>query len=420
MWIHIPSTFCPSAPALARSTSGLKSLGQAFAQSVTWRGKPSLARLWSARLKTVSWLTHLSGQILPPSKAALGAERWIASLVESHASLIRSRESVPDPMTNGTAGPMPGARLFNPAHGSCSLKTSEASFRPAAKIKSAAAKGSNVTWSGWVSMWRGDYSARQKSAARMNASACSSWPSPAARDWKDTDGMAATGINPDGSERQRADQLARSVFLWATPKTMTGGANSKREERGSGGQNLQEQVMKGRWSTPRVSTGDYTRDHGVTGQERLSLQGEAKTWPTPTAEPYGRNQSPSENAAIRPSLAMMAPRWSTPTTADVEGGRKARSKGRSEELLLNGQAEECSRQALQKLTDGDPSLNATRSLNPAFVEWLMGWPPGWASLALTDCVCLEMELCHWRVLMRGELYRLGLPPAASPVQPSFI
>ena len=38
------------------------------------------------------------------------------------------------------------------------------------------------------------------------------WPTASARDWKDTPGMARTGTNPDGSKRQRADQLARAVY----------------------------------------------------------------------------------------------------------------------------------------------------------------------------------------------------------------
>jgi hypothetical protein len=47
------------------------------------------------------------------------------------------------------------------------------------------------------------------------------WVSPSARDWKDTLGMATTGVNPDGSMRGRLDQLGRQVKLcgWATPHT---------------------------------------------------------------------------------------------------------------------------------------------------------------------------------------------------------
>jgi hypothetical protein len=38
------------------------------------------------------------------------------------------------------------------------------------------------------------------------------WPTPSQRDHKDTPGMSKTGTNPDGSERNRMDQLGRVVF----------------------------------------------------------------------------------------------------------------------------------------------------------------------------------------------------------------
>jgi hypothetical protein len=44
------------------------------------------------------------------------------------------------------------------------------------------------------------------------------WSTPSSRDWKDTPGMATTGINPDGSERTRLDQLPRQAAL-AVPGT---------------------------------------------------------------------------------------------------------------------------------------------------------------------------------------------------------
>jgi len=37
------------------------------------------------------------------------------------------------------------------------------------------------------------------------------WTTPSARDWKDTPGMATTATNPDGSTRDRMDQLPRQI-----------------------------------------------------------------------------------------------------------------------------------------------------------------------------------------------------------------
>ena len=65
---------------------------------------------------------------------------------------------------------------------------------------------------------------------------------------------------------------------------------------------------------------------------------------------------------------------------------------------------------------GKPPSSERRSLNPLFVEWLMGWPPGWTSIVSTDCACSETELSLYRQRMRSELSALALPPAAPPAQ----
>lgn len=55
------------------------------------------------------------------------------------------------------------------------------------------------------------------SARGTNESAFTSWHTPTARDWKDSPGMALTATNPDGSTRNRIDQLPRQVRLVLTP-----------------------------------------------------------------------------------------------------------------------------------------------------------------------------------------------------------
>lgn len=48
------------------------------------------------------------------------------------------------------------------------------------------------------------------------ASVVAGWATPGARDHKDTPGMSETGVNPDGSIRNRLDQLGRQVGLTST------------------------------------------------------------------------------------------------------------------------------------------------------------------------------------------------------------
>jgi hypothetical protein len=50
----------------------------------------------------------------------------------------------------------------------------------------------------------------------------STWARPSGRDWKDTPGMATTGVNPDGSERTRTDQLPRQTHLAGWPSPLAG------------------------------------------------------------------------------------------------------------------------------------------------------------------------------------------------------
>lgn len=62
-------------------------------------------------------------------------------------------------------------------------------------------------------------------------------------------------------------------------------------------------------------------------------------------------------------------------------------------------------------TGGEQSRPARRTLNPSFVEWLMGWPPGW-----TDSACSATELSRFKQRMRSALSQLGLPREAPPAQ----
>jgi hypothetical protein len=132
------------------------------------------------------------------------------------------------------------------------------------------------------------------------------------------------------------------------------------------------------WSTPRTTTGKYTRDQGKKGSERLSLEGEAALWATPTSHER--------------SL----------TARQVDHG-----------IQLANQAESfpLSRQYQTISTSGEKSSADTRNLNPLFVEWLMGLPIGW-----TACEVSETELSHWKQRMRSLLSAMRSNAASEPVQ----
>lgn len=68
----------------------------------------------------------------------------------------------------------------------------------------------------------------ERNTSLMQQARLLGWSTPSSRDWKDTMGMATTGINPDGSERNRTDQLPRQ-----THGVITESSTSPTEKRGA-------------------------------------------------------------------------------------------------------------------------------------------------------------------------------------------
>jgi hypothetical protein len=133
-------------------------------------------------------------------------------------------------------------------------------------------------------------------------------------------------------------------------------------------------------------------------------------WPTPNATDgdkapkfFGRGQN-------NPSLPYLAKMWELPET--LSPSEASSSEERSESPTS-------SRQDLVTLLAGNPSLVAGRSLNPHFVEYLMGWAPGWTLTASNASACSVMELSRWKRHMRSELLAIGLPIEAAPAQLSL-
>src|SRR5208282_1730244 len=93
----------------------------------------------------------------------------------------------------------------------------------------------DCTLSGWPTPCAADSDAgprvpdaKRGPAPGLNmATKLAGWSTPSARDWKDTEGMATTGTNPDGSERDRLDQLGRQVQLAGWPTPMAGNPGSE-------------------------------------------------------------------------------------------------------------------------------------------------------------------------------------------------
>lgn len=406
MWLYVPSTSSPSALEAPVSISASDWRFPALERSAWWRGKPSPSRTWWQRWNRVSYIRRLCGAMPEPSTAAHGVALWTASLAASRASHTALLDESREASTPATSGATPGASSSSLDLGSSSLRTLAGCSRRGL-TKSLEPSGYGETFASLVSRLRSDSSRRRKSARAMsaNASSSSAWPT------------------------MRAHSLRHQADRWSTPRSSDGEKGGPNQAFGTGGIPLPAQVSQ--WATPQGrEVGQWQYANVQQTKQTLTLTGQTM-------------------------------KWSTPSIADVDGGRMSRSGERSSELLMKGQAE-----ALFSRLDQTPStfggslpttlltfyrrMRATtdselrsemrallrmairqrgrgwtrkgptgyvrpsfkRSLNPCFVGWLMGWPP----IASTGFGFSGTEWSLWRQRMRCALSQLALPAEAPPAQ----
>lgn len=197
---------------------------------------------------------------------------------------------------------------------------------------------------------------------------CETWPR-----W----GIVLDGVAMELPMWERRTE-GNEYSLWATPNTMDmlpqrsedaliRQATTTRKGRTKPA-NLREQVDERTmrlWPTPTVN-GNYNRA-GASPTSGDGLDTAVKMWPTPRssdAEHGGPNQRDSKGKPALPSAA--ARMWPTPKTPT--GG------GQVERMTKGG--------GIRKLEDAISKTVGynTGQLNPAWVELLMNFPPGWTDL----------------------------------------
>ena len=146
---------------------------------------------------------------------------------------------------------------------------------------------------------------------------------------------------------------------WQSPKTPTGGANSKRSERGSGGADLQEAALMVPWRTPRVTTNSGIPSPCVTGKgSRLEDQ----------------------------AAELLASPWVTPSSRDHKDSPGMATEGTNPDGTTRNRDDQLPRQAaLTSGADTQSSHAETEkrgSLNPALPRWLMAFPVEWCQAAI--------------------------------------
>lgn len=188
------------------------------------------------------------------------------------------------------------------------------------------------------------------------------WPAPTTPSGgqKVPEGTSATGRRPDGSKATVTTAHVAAMAGWPTPKAISGGANSKREERGAGGPDLQEAVRLAGWPTSRATDADKnirTADGALNEMERK-----------------GSIQDLPGAAAISG--------WSTPSTRDwkdTPGMTYTRSDGKSRLDQLPRQAQLVDFGGMQNGSLTEAASGAR--LNPEHSRWLQGVP---VSVALCE------------------------------------
>eukprot|EP00752_Nemacystus_decipiens_P019152 g17208.t1 len=234
------------------------------------------------------------------------------------------------------------------------------------------------------------------------------WPTPAARDHKGTNSPEHL---KNGTGKLHLDQLPNFVERnWATP-TAHDGRRPGADPHSQQGRNLKREAEN--WATP--ATADMT---GTTGGGQVkSLRTDASQWATPKAMTGGANCNREARGAGGPDLQEQTQCWATPRVHEA-GAYQVDGRSGKQTPTLDGQSRSFRPDQTNK-TNGPSSQSERRTLNPLFVEWLMGWPQGWTTLGLTNCACSETAFFHWRRRMESALLALPISPPEPTKQQSL-
>lgn len=367
---------CPSAQEPEVSTSDSTSPSQNIELWVTSSGTPTLRlRSWRG-WKTRPWIALLSGITLQTSTADRGAAWWISSM----AAIRANRSALPDSSaaikTHAISGHTSRAssEKSNPA---------SVSSRMSAGIYDWDSNKSTMTFDQWVIALRRDCLRRKKLVRPTSANDSSSWPTARASSANGASQKEVLAGNPKM-------RLEVSAMLWPTATATDARVKYARSP--------DKMIRKDRRSvlrTPGLAETVLQPEDFPYSKEDLDLAKQGKPyrtarvhWPTPRAQEPG---STSSDHGL--SLNEASKMWATPTARDWKDGTLKETSVPTNGLL--------SRQAPRTDLGGSASSNTPRTLNPLFVEALMGWPIGW-----TDCASAVTVLSHWSRLMRSALLRL--------------
>jgi len=306
------------------SSEDLSLPGLKLEQSLMWRSKPSPLPTWLRRWKRTPWLQHLSGRILKPSQHTCFEIELTSLLAAIPVNHFQQQESAQEKMTLDTSGlgsdsTLTQCDLFD-AFSKTSRDTSALDYEKSSK-----------TWKALVTQRRGEYSARLKSARLTRESESTSLPTPSATQYGSNQGGAA---GRTGKVRHSLESMAKHN-LWPTP-TASDSQGGPRQSDGKRGRALKD-LPNPAWPTPTTQDNNQIKGKDKRG---TTLGGAVRNWPTPSARDH---------------------------KGGYIGGRIRNGKVSFDTLDV----------AVQHLSNKDKKSG---TLNPDWVEWLMGVPTGWTDL----------------------------------------
>ena len=446
MWIYlpknqyIPASHClpASEDSISDSMPDLSTLASTLSPSVMSKSEFKTVKFWQRELKKGASHPLLSGVISRHSAGIKSTGKLSGLSADFHAQIFRS----PVPARAWTIlDPVCGASMlasfanFNPAESSS--RTSGLSSTLFAMEEESLPTRRPVTYSEtWPisgSMRNGVCFQRKRLALRTPANDGSAllgggvWPSARAED------SESCGNHPGA-----VDSLTGATSNWATPKTITGGAESaeRKQELGrleSGGGDLQAQTAN--WNTP--STKDHVTDgpkvatrYGTPDMLRTDqrLRNQASKWQTPLTDSFhSRGGDRVDEMGLDQQARSFEENWPTPSVPN--GGRttnttNTREDGSKRQIDLAALSQSWPTPVEKPQSHSSPLdqpatigrncwcgiLNCDlrshkRRLNVLFVENLMGWPQGWTSKTVrTDCARAAMVL--WRRRLAARLSHL--------------
>jgi hypothetical protein len=227
--------------------------------------------------------------------------------------------------------------------------------------------------------------------------------------------VASKGMTVGG--QNRTVDLGSQVTHWATPK-----ANDS-EKRGNVAHRPHMPELVGQaqaWPTPKGTDGTKGGPNQAGSKGDLMLPSAAAQWPTPMTvnttsnrAKYGRETSGPSRGGARFGLEDIANTWPTPAARDSKGANSEQHAlvtggGRKHMDQLSNFVAHSSHLA-QPTPDGPPSCGSgpaspqpsTKRLNPAFGEWLMGWPIG--HTIAEPSASSASEMASWRCKLRQRL-----------------